>query len=97
MQHSHMDQKIQHVLFEPHLTPRPGEKQNKMKDISGGIHLGTIVEQLVFVTDLLRTELPYIEFMIRKTHEVANMNPSKLKKVSRIKCRIELSFSNICV
>lgn len=79
MQHSRMDQKIRNVLFDPHLTPKVGGRQDKMKD---GMHLGTIVEQLVSVTNLLHTELPHIDSLIKKVHIVADMSTAELKKVS---------------
>lgn len=82
MQHSCMDQKIRNVLFDPHLTPKVGGRQDKMKDASGGMHLGMIVEQLVSVTNLLHTELPYIDSLIKKAQMVADMSIAELKKVS---------------
>lgn len=85
MQHSHMDQKIRNVLFDPHLTSKPGRRQDKMKDISGGVCLGTIVEQLVSVTNLLHTELPHIDSLIKKAQMVNDMSTAELKKVSIIK------------
>lgn len=81
MQHSRMDQKIRNVLFEPHLVQKPGGRQDKMKDISGGVHLGTIVEQLVSATNLLHTELLHIDSLIKKTQIVADMSTAELKKV----------------
>lgn len=80
MQHSHMDQKIRNVLFDPHLTPKPGGRQDT-KDTSGGVHLSVIVEQLVSVTNLLHTELPHIDSLIKKSSMVADMNTAELKKV----------------
>jgi len=82
MQHSCMDQKIQNVLFEPHLTPKSGGRQDKMKDMSEGVRLGTIVEQLVSATDLLHTELPHIDSLIKKVQMVTDMSTTELKKVS---------------
>lgn len=82
MQHSRMDQKIRNVLFDPHLTLKPGGRQDKVKDISGGVHLGVIVEQLVSVTNLLHTELPHLDSLIKKTQVVADMSTAELKKVS---------------
>lgn len=78
-----MGQKIQYILFDPHLTPRPGGRQDKMKDISGRIHLGTIVEQLVSVMNLLQMELPHIDSLIKKAQMVADMSTTELKKVSK--------------
>ncbi|XP_014480279.1 PREDICTED: nuclear pore complex protein Nup205 [Dinoponera quadriceps] len=80
MQHSCMDQKIRNVLFDPHLTPKLGGRQDKMKDASGGMHLGTIVEQLVSVTNLLHTELSHIDSLIKKAQMVADMSTAELKK-----------------
>lgn len=76
-----MDQKIRNVLFDPHLTLKPGGRQEKIKDISGGVHLGTIVEQLVSVTNLLHTELPHLDSLIKKTQVIADMSTAELKKV----------------
>ncbi|XP_018377044.1 PREDICTED: nuclear pore complex protein Nup205 [Trachymyrmex cornetzi] len=80
MQHSRMDQKIRNVLFDPHLIPKPGRKQDKLKDTSGGVCLGTIVEQLVSVTNLLHTELPYIDSLIKKAQVITDMSTAELKK-----------------
>lgn len=80
-----MDQKIRNVLFDPHLTPKPGGRQDKMKDTFGGMHLGMIVEQLVSVTNLLHTELPHIDSLIKKSQVVTDMSTAELKKVSTVK------------
>ncbi|XP_031849346.1 nuclear pore complex protein Nup205 isoform X2 [Nomia melanderi] len=80
MQHSRMDQKIRNVLFEPHLTPKPGGSEDKLKDSSGGVHLGTIVDQLVSVTNLLHSELPHIEALIKKVAMVTEMSTTELKE-----------------
>lgn len=82
MQHTCMDQKIRNVLFDPHLTPKVGGRQDKMKDTTGRMHLGTVVEQLVSVTNLLHTELPHIDSLINKAQMVADMSTAELKKVS---------------
>lgn len=97
MQHSHMDQKIRNVLFDPHLTLKPGGRQDTIKDTSGGVHLGVIVEQLVSVTNLLHTELPHIDSLIKKSSMVADMNTAELKKVDIKTFRIEFLFSRLCV
>ncbi|XP_043593371.1 nuclear pore complex protein Nup205 isoform X1 [Bombus pyrosoma] len=80
MQHSRMDQKIRNVLFEPHLTLKPGGSENRMKDTSGGVHLGTIVDQLVSVTNLLHTELPHIDTLISKSAMIGEMSTTELKE-----------------
>ncbi|CAK9815211.1 Nuclear pore complex protein Nup205 [Anthophora plagiata] len=80
MQHSRMDQKIRNVLFEPRLTSKPGSREERMKDISGGVHLGTIVDQLVSVTNLLHTELPHIDTLIKKSAIVGEMRMTELKE-----------------
>ncbi|XP_011172617.2 nuclear pore complex protein Nup205 [Solenopsis invicta] len=80
MQHSRMDQKIRNVLFEPHLTPKPGRRQEKLKDTSGGVCLGTIVEQLVSVTNLLHIELPHLDSLIKKAVVISDMSTAELKK-----------------
>ncbi|KOC62474.1 Nuclear pore complex protein Nup205 [Habropoda laboriosa] len=80
MQHSRMDQKIRNVLFEPHLTSKPGGREERMKDTSGGVHLGTIVDQLVSVTNLLHTELPHIDTLIKKSAIVGEMSTTELKE-----------------
>ncbi|XP_048265834.1 nuclear pore complex protein Nup205 isoform X3 [Bombus terrestris] len=80
MQHSRMDQKIRNVLFEPHLTLKPGGRENRMKDTSGGVHLGTIVDQLVSVTNLLHTELPHIDTLISKSAVIGEMSTTELKE-----------------
>jgi len=85
-----MDQKIRNILFDPHLTLKPGGRQDKIKDISSGVHLGTIVEQLVSVTNLLHTELPHLDSLIKKTQVIADMSTAELKKVS-----INKTFNNI--
>ncbi|XP_076756718.1 nuclear pore complex protein Nup205 [Xylocopa sonorina] len=78
MQHSRMDQKIRNVLFEPHLTLKPGD--NRMKDTFGGVHLGTIVDQLVSVTNLLHAELPHIDTLGKKSAVVGEMSTTELKE-----------------
>ncbi|EFN72935.1 Nuclear pore complex protein Nup205 [Camponotus floridanus] len=80
MQHSRMDQKIRNVLFDPYLMPKPEGRHDKMKDTSGGMHLGMIVEQLVSVTNLLHTELPHIDSLIKKSQIVTDMSTAELKK-----------------
>ncbi|KAL6443193.1 hypothetical protein ACFW04_002850 [Cataglyphis niger] len=79
MQHNCMDQKIRNVLFDPYLTPKPGGRQDKIKDISDGMHLGMIVEQLVSVTNLLHTELSHID-SLKKSQLVTDMSTAELKK-----------------
>lgn len=86
-----MDQKIRNVLFDPYLMPKPGGRQDKIKDTSGGMYLGMIVEQLVSVTNLLHTELPHIDSLIKKSQIVTDMSTAELKKVSIIKI-----FNQIC-
>lgn len=75
MQHRRMDQKIS-----THLTLKPGGREDKMKDTFGDVHLGAIVEQLVSVTNLLHTELPHIDNLIKKSAIVGEMNTAELKK-----------------
>ncbi|KAL6266497.1 hypothetical protein P5V15_003346 [Pogonomyrmex californicus] len=64
--------------FDPHL--KPGRRQDKMKDASGEICLSTIVEQLISMTNLLYTELPHIDSLIKKAQMVIDMNTAELKK-----------------
>ncbi|XP_076242862.1 nuclear pore complex protein Nup205 [Calliopsis andreniformis] len=80
MQHSRMDQKIRNVLFDPHLTPKPSSREDKMKDSTGGVHLGTIVDQLVSVTNLLHSELPHIDTLVKKVAMVGEMSTTELKE-----------------
>ncbi|KOX72429.1 hypothetical protein WN51_01529 [Melipona quadrifasciata] len=80
MQHSRMDQKIRNILFEPHLTLKPGGREDRMKDVSGGVHLGTIVDQLVSVTNLLHAELPHIDTLISKSAVIGEMSTAELKE-----------------
>ena len=79
MQHSRMDQRIRNVMFDPHLTPKPGGREDRMKDTSGGVHLGTIVDQLVSVTNLLHTELPHIDTLVKKLAIVGEMSTAESK------------------
>lgn len=88
MQHTSMDQKIRNVLFDPYLTLKSGGRQDKMKDGSGKVHLGIIVDQLVSVTNLLHTELPHIDSLIKKTQVVTDISTAELKKVSINKINI---------
>ncbi|XP_053982005.1 nuclear pore complex protein Nup205 [Hylaeus volcanicus] len=80
MQHSRMDQMMWNVLFEPHFTPKLDGREDRMKDSTGGLHLGTIVEQLVSVTKLLHTELPHIDTLIKKVAIIGEMNTTELKQ-----------------
>ncbi|XP_015437723.1 PREDICTED: nuclear pore complex protein Nup205 [Dufourea novaeangliae] len=80
MQHSRMDQKIRNVLFEPHLTSKLGSTEDRAKDTSGGVHLGTIIDQLVSVTNLLHTELPHIDTLIKKVAMLSEMRTTELKE-----------------
>lgn len=79
MQHNRMDQKIRNVLFEPHLTLKPRGREDRIKDTSGGVHLGTIVDQLVSVTNLLDTELLQIDTLKKQSESVGEMIIDKLK------------------
>ncbi|XP_076634374.1 nuclear pore complex protein Nup205 [Colletes latitarsis] len=80
MQHSRMDQMIWNVLFEPHLTPKLVRREDRMKDSTGGIHLGTIADQLISVTKLLHTELPHIDTLIKKVAIIGEMSTTELKE-----------------
>ncbi|XP_078046128.1 nuclear pore complex protein Nup205 isoform X1 [Augochlora pura] len=81
MQHTRMDQKIRNVLFEPYLTSKPGGRDDKIKDnTTGSVHLGTIVDQLVSVTNLLHSELPHIDTLARKVAMVGEMSTTELKE-----------------
>lgn len=90
-----MDQKIRNVLFDPYLTPKSEGRHDKIKDTSGGMHLGTIVEQLVSVTNLLHTELPHIDSLIKKSQIITDMSTAELKKVSIVKTFDQIYISVI--
>ncbi|XP_076648854.1 nuclear pore complex protein Nup205 isoform X2 [Halictus rubicundus] len=95
MQHTRMDQKIRNVLFEPHLTPKSGGREDKMKDnTSGGVRLGTIVDQLVSVTNLLHSELPHIDALIKKLAMVGEMSTTELKEYTSEEEEAELGVRN---
>lgn len=95
MQHSRMDQKIRNVLFDPYLMPKSEGRHDKIKDTYGGMHLGMIVEQLVSVTNLLHTELPHIDSLIKKSQIVTDMSTAELKKVSTVKTFNQIYICNI--
>lgn len=76
-----MDQKIRNVLFEPYLTDRPGLRDGRGKDSTGGVHLGAVIGQLVSSTALLHSELPRIDTMIKNAWIVKDMSTIDLKKV----------------
>ncbi|XP_076547849.1 nuclear pore complex protein Nup205 isoform X1 [Osmia lignaria lignaria] len=98
MQHSRMDQKIRNVLFEPHLTPKPGGREDRMKDTSGGVHLGTIVDQLVSVTNLLHSELPQIDTLIKKSAIVGEMSTTELKEyMSEEEAKLDVQKQRVIV
>ncbi|XP_066588183.1 nuclear pore complex protein Nup205-like isoform X2 [Prorops nasuta] len=79
MQHSRMDQKIRNVLFDPYLTIKSG-KNDQMKGMSSGIHLGIVVDQLTSATDVVHSEIPHIDTLIKKVSMVPNMNTGELNK-----------------
>ncbi|KAF7393195.1 nuclear pore complex protein Nup205 [Vespula maculifrons] len=80
MQHSTMDQKVRNVLFEPCLSPKPGTREGRTKDISSEVHLGLIVEQLTSTTALLHNELPHVDSLIKKSAMISDMTAAELKK-----------------
>lgn len=51
-----------------------------MKDVSGGVHLGTIVDQLVSVTNLLHADLPHVDTLISKSAVIGEMSTAELKE-----------------
>lgn len=105
MQHCTMDQKVRNVLFEPYLSPKPGTREGRTKDISGEVHLGLIVEQLTSTTALLHNELPHADSLIKKSAMISDMTAAELKKVFKLKINIILRdnkiiqtlFSNNCI
>lgn len=80
MQHSTMDQKVRNVLFEPYLSPKPGTREGRIKDMSGEVHLGLILEQLTSTTSLLHNELPHVDSLIKKSAMISDMTAAELKK-----------------
>jgi hypothetical protein len=76
MQHSHMNQKLRHVLFEPYLSQRPDNRDIRIKEASSGMYLGVVVEHLVSATNLLQYELSQ-----KRSTSVKEMSSSDLKKV----------------
>ncbi|KAG7205199.1 hypothetical protein KM043_018287 [Ampulex compressa] len=98
MQHSHMDQKIRNVLFDPHLTLKAGGRDDRLKDFTGVAHLGTVVEQLVSITNLLHVELPQIDLLIKKTATIGDMNTAELKKfMSNEEAELDIGKQRIIV
>ncbi|XP_046735126.1 nuclear pore complex protein Nup205 [Diprion similis] len=80
MEHTRMDQKIKNVLFEPYLTDRPGLRDGRGKDSTGGMHLGAIIGQLVSSTSLLHSEQPYVDTMVKNASIIKDMSSTDLKK-----------------
>ncbi|XP_011495942.1 PREDICTED: nuclear pore complex protein Nup205 [Ceratosolen solmsi marchali] len=75
MQHSHMNQKLRHVLFEPYLSEKPDNRDIRMREASNGMHLGVIVEHLVSATNSLQYLLSQ-----KRSICVKEMSSSDMKK-----------------
>ncbi|XP_034945477.1 nuclear pore complex protein Nup205 [Chelonus insularis] len=78
MQHTHMNQKIRNLLFEPFLN------KSNIKDIArregSGVTIGAIVNMLISTTNLLYFELSNLDSLIKKAEMVKEMNATDLKK-----------------
>ncbi|XP_044009117.1 nuclear pore complex protein Nup205 [Aphidius gifuensis] len=80
MQHTHMDQKIRNLLFEPYLSKCNGNKDNTNKNDTSGVTLGSIVEQLVSSTNTMHSELPILDTLIKRASLSRDMGTTDLKK-----------------
>ncbi|XP_031788663.1 nuclear pore complex protein Nup205 isoform X2 [Nasonia vitripennis] len=74
MQHSHMDQKLRNVLFEPYLSQKSDNGDIRMREASSGMHLGIVVEHLIAATNLL------YESSQKRPTSVKEMSSADLKK-----------------
>ena len=79
MQHTQMDQKIRYLLFEPQLFVKTAGSEN-VKSETTGVPLGAVVDQLVASTNVLHSELPNVDGLIKKAAMVKEMSTTDLKK-----------------
>ncbi|KAK0157412.1 hypothetical protein PV328_011157 [Microctonus aethiopoides] len=78
MQHTHMDQKIRNLLFEPYLS-KSGTEDRTKHDVSRTT-IGVVVDQLVSSTNILYSELPQLDTMLKKVDMVKEMSTADIKK-----------------
>ncbi|XP_063977715.1 nuclear pore complex protein Nup205 [Diachasmimorpha longicaudata] len=74
MQHTHMDQKIRNLLFEPYLGKSGGKRD------TSGVNLGALVDLLVSSTNLLHSEIPLLDTLIKRADMVKEMSTNDLNK-----------------
>lgn len=79
MQHTEMDQKIQNLLFEPELTAKLSSRETTRNNVTG-VPLGTVVDHLVSSTNIIHSELPYVDSLMKKILMVKEMSTADLKK-----------------
>ena len=81
MQHSRMDQRIRNPLFEAVVIQKPERRDRKFQDVTDRMHLGIVLEHLIATTDLIHSELPFINTLIKMAAMVPEMSTADLKKV----------------